>query len=210
MKPSKEEFTLYYSNNTRKDTACHFNVSDGVVRYWIKEFKCGKDRTKPRPDKEEFCQQFISKTNKELALHYDVPERRIQHWAKEWKLHRELKKVSKDELLNFYKENTLEDTARRFAVSASYAAQLARKYGFKKNKDMIKISLSIPLPEDVESFKEFHLTHPCRETAKHYNVCNRTITRWCRQLNIERKTNQQINVYKTKVGGPLTCKKNTN
>lgn len=142
----------------------------------------------------DFQYYYVNHTKLESAKYFGVSKSTVSKWAKKLGLSKLKKKPNREDFVRFYSSHTQKETAEHFGLSVSGVRNLAKLYKFKKDKDELRIA-HCKMPDDIDEFVKYYDCHSREQTAKKYNVDDRTVTNWKQHLGLPNKTRKQIGTY---------------
>lgn len=105
--------------------------------------------------------------------------------------------ISKEELEQFYKTNSIEETAKKFNTSKYYIKQILTFYGIEKHSIGEAISAGAKKSRmsriTREELEAYHLTHSVEDCAKYFNVSYPSIVKLLNDYNIPRHSHAEAN-----------------
>ena len=93
----------------------------------------------------------------------------------------------KQSVVEFYKSNTMEDTAKKFSIARSTAAYFVKLSGYKKGYSKIPVGFK-------HHACQYYDNHTADETVAKFGVSNDTLCRWRRELGYRNKS-RGYNLY---------------
>lgn len=176
----KDDFVLFYSQHSCKETARHFDIGLNLVTKFAKEFKCLKcekrhlAKSRKIIDDDVLKQYYITDnhTLEETATYFNVSKSTI------------IRRLNDIEINLRHKKSV---------------------YRHDKRSNYTKIS-----EIDVDTFKHYYMNHTNKETTLHFNISMDTLKKLASQLNLSKLKNyntQEILFYYSQFGLTKAMKK---
>ena len=189
--PNKEEFVEFYNNNTMAEIVRKFGSNPEVIRRWAKELNLKSKNRKldTIPSAEEVKDFLLFHKREETAKHFGFSTAFLNNLIKKYGLVGLEKAIKlgttkrmplpqdRNEFAEFYVNNKVKDTVKKFQVSKTIIDRWAEELGIKKEKYAWHKQPRIPIPSKEEILKT--LSGRTESAASNvFNVSDETFQKW--------------------------------